>query len=98
MPKQWVSRTFGTCVPRIQAAGLCRLPTSAATSSPWRTVEAAPGPRLRLLGEGWTGHGLSQFGASKRAFGSASAPLERDRLLVRTLPRARLPDSSPARQ
>ena len=32
MPKQWVSRTFGTCVPRIQAASLRRQPVLRATS------------------------------------------------------------------
>ena len=34
MPKQWVSRTFRTCVPGIQAAGLRRKPAVHAISSP----------------------------------------------------------------
>ena len=33
MPKQWVSRTFRTCVPGIQAAGLCRWPRVLALTS-----------------------------------------------------------------
>ena len=32
MPKQWVSRTFGTCVPGIQAASLRRQPLVRAIS------------------------------------------------------------------
>ena len=32
MPKQWVSRTFGTCVPGIQAASLRRQPVDRAIS------------------------------------------------------------------
>ncbi len=44
MPKQWVSRTFRTCVPGIQAAGLRRSPAVHAISSPvpcrTRTIDA----------------------------------------------------------
>ena len=44
MPKQWVSRTFRTCVPGIQAAGLRRSPAVRTISSPvpcrTRTVDA----------------------------------------------------------
>jgi hypothetical protein len=59
MPKRWVSRTFRTCVPGIQAAGLSALACDAHDLWPHFLVERAVDVQMILATVLSTGQGTS---------------------------------------